>query len=211
MNMPLELTYSPSHALASASSQLTPTKSLLLKSLRKHLASIPQSSVEPKQLLRFVSEAWDLAQTVEEEIRVLGFCGVTRLKLVDDAEDGPLLRARCILLGDAIPAATTTTPRKQPKETKTSQQNSRVDVDFTVKTHVGKDSNDSGELGKLELDIDVVATKVYGFGSNCGSGISETQMRDILRKAVRGKQSSGPESRNGVWGKAVRELAGRVF
>ncbi|KAL2000052.1 hypothetical protein VTN02DRAFT_3615 [Thermoascus thermophilus] len=206
MNMPLELTYSPSHALASASSQLTPTKSLLLKSLRKHLASIPQSSVEPRQLLRFVSEAWDLAQTVEEEIRVLGFCGVTRLKLVDDAEDGPLLRARCILLGGSA-AAATTTPRKQPKEAK-----GRVDVDFTVKTRVGRDSTDGGELGKLELDLDVVATKVYGFGSNCGSGISESQMRDILRKEVQGKQqSSGRESRNGVWGRAVRELAGRVF
>lgn len=196
MNMPLELAYSADKRVsAGLTFEPSPTKSLILHALRKHLATIPQSSLPPRKLLSFISEAWNLALTAEEEIRQLEFCGVTKLRSMKD-EAGSLLRTRCTVLGATGPAS--------------SVKKGRVDVDFNVKTRVAGDNNNVGDIGSLKLEIEAAASKVYGFGDENQDGISESQMKDILHKETQGKKS-GLEFGKGVWRKAVRELTGRIF
>ncbi|KAJ9299219.1 hypothetical protein DTO271G3_2841 [Paecilomyces variotii] len=194
---PVDLLYRPNKGgVTGHISELSPTKTLALHALRKHLMTIEQSSLTPQKLLGFISEAWDLALTVEEEIRQLEFCGVTKLRLTKDEVDS-LLRARCTILGDA---PSTAMPKK-----------SRVDVDFNVRMRVVDDGTvDPGDIGHLRLEIEALGSKVYGFGSGDQGGVSENQMKDILRKETQGNRS-GLEFGKGVWRKAVHELAGRVF
>lgn len=194
---PVDLLYHPSKAGSTGRGcELSPTKALVLHALRKYLAIIQQSSLTPKKLLGFISEAWNLALTVEEEIRQLEFCGVTKLRLTKDESDS-FLRARCTVLGDT---GSTSMPKK-----------SRVDVDFNVRMRVADDGAlDPEDLRPLRLEIEALGSKVYGFGSENQSGVSENQMRDILRKETQGNRS-GVEFGKGVWRKAVHELAGRVF
>jgi hypothetical protein len=208
-----ELTYCPKKRGMSASS-LTPAKSLILSCLRSRVATIPRPSITVKQLLHFISKTWDVAHTLEEEMRLLQFNGVTKAILMEKEGAESSLRARCILLGDMT----------QGEE----QRHARIDVDFIVTPQVGRkgrrNSNGNAESDdKLELDIDVALSKVYGFGDGSTStGLSESKMRDIImqnpalmakgkKKRVSSELISGPGLGHGVWGQAVRDLAGRVF
>ncbi|KAL1884866.1 hypothetical protein Plec18167_001521 [Paecilomyces lecythidis] len=194
---PVDLLYRPNkRGLTGYASELSPTKALVLHAMRKHLMTIDQSSLTPKNLLGFIAKAWNLALGVEEEIRQLEFCGVTKLRLTKDETDS-LLRARCTILGDNGSAAM---PKKR-----------RIDVDFNVRMRIADDDTVNPEdIGPLRLEIEALGSKVYGFGSGDRSGVSENQMKDILRKETQGNRS-GLELGKGVWRKAVHELAGRVF
>ncbi|KAL4891777.1 hypothetical protein BDV59DRAFT_181737 [Aspergillus ambiguus] len=202
-NAPIELSHlSDNDARSPAKNpQLSPIGLLVLKSLQHHVAGIQQSAITPKQLLRFVSEAWNTMLNLEEEARMLEFCGVTKLKLLE-AEDRLSLRARCTLL-EAIPASAKPTKKAQNTGFK------RIDVDFAVKTRVTQ--GDGGSIGAMELETDVIASKVYGFGvSNKGQGPSENEMQNLLRNELGGKKS-GVTLGHGVWSKAVQLLSGTVF
>lgn len=210
-----DLTYCPKKTATSAasSSSLTPAKSLILSCLRRRIASIPRPSLSPRQLLGFISEAWNLAVTLEEEMRMLEFNGVTKVTLMEKEGAEPALRARCILLGGMT----------------SGEQPCRVDVDFIVTPRVVSQKNKTNAEGeaigeRLELDIDVALSKVYGFGNHNGSagvGLSESRMRDIImqnpaiaspgKKKISSKLTSGSGLGHGVWGQAVRDLAGKVF
>ncbi|KAL4935327.1 Spc7 kinetochore protein-domain-containing protein [Aspergillus oleicola] len=169
---------------------------LILKSLQACVIAINQSSVSPKQLLQFVSEAWDLALKVEEEARMLGFNGVTNTRL-SEVEGKPSLRAGCTLLG-TLHSAVFASPSK-----------SRVDIDFAVTIRIlGKDEP---ELGTLDIQTEVLASKVYGFGTDNESGLSEKEMRSILNKELKGHNKTGVKLGSGVWSKVVQMLSGRVF
>ncbi|EAU35472.1 conserved hypothetical protein [Aspergillus terreus NIH2624] len=180
-----------------SASQLSPIALLVLKALQHHLAGIQQSTTTPRQLLRFVSEAWNTMLNLEEETRMLEFCGVTKLKLLE-AEDQLSLRARCTLL-EAVAA---------PKPTKKGQNTGfkRIDVDFAVKTRVTQNST-AGEIGTMDFETDVIASKVYGFGVS--KGPSENEMQDLLRNELGGKKAVALG--DGVWSKAVQMLTGTVF
>lgn len=180
-----------------SASQLSPIALLVLKALQHHLAGIQQSTTTPRQLLRFVSEAWNTMLNLEEEARMLEFCGVTKLKLLE-AEDQLSLRARCTLL-EAVAA---------PKPTKKGQNTGfkRIDVDFAVKTRVTQNST-AGEIGTMDFETDVIASKVYGFGVS--KGPSENEMQDLLRNELGGKKAVALG--DGVWSKAVQMLTGTVF
>ncbi|KAL2850033.1 hypothetical protein BJX68DRAFT_92962 [Aspergillus pseudodeflectus] len=193
---PIELTYSPEKRAnpAERTPQLSPISLLILKSLHMHVSKIEQPKVTPNQLLRFVSEAWDLASNLEEEARMLEFHGVTKLRL-SDAEDKPTLRARCTLLGTSA----SKTPQPSGK--------SRIDVDFAVSTHILERKEES-EIGVLDIQTTVLASKVYGFGTDNGTGLSEKEMQSILNKQLRGRET---KFGNGVWSKAVQMLSGTVF
>ncbi|KAL1966659.1 hypothetical protein VTN77DRAFT_4070 [Rasamsonia byssochlamydoides] len=206
----VELMYRPKKGVASAAS-LTPAKSLILSFLRSRIATIPRFSTSPKQLLRFISEAWNLALTLEEEMRMLEFNGVTKVTLMEKEGARPSLRARCILLGNMTPG--------EPL------RNARVDVDFIVTPRIvgQKNKGNAGEAigDKLELDVDVALSKVYGFGNHDGAGLSESRMRDIIlqspamssqgKKKIPSELTSGSGLGHGVWGQAVRDLAVKVF
>ncbi|KAF7594777.1 hypothetical protein BBP40_008280 [Aspergillus hancockii] len=196
---PIELRYSPHDGTKSIvpAPQLSPIGMLVLKSLQNELPTIRQSEISPKQILRFLAQAWDLVLSLEEETRMLGFCGVTRLKL-SEVEGKPSLRARCMLL------------EVSAGKVSSKAQNSgsrRIDVDFAVKARVQKEN--AGEVGVMKLETDVIASKVYGFGTGSNTGMSENDMRRILRKEL--GEKSGPQLGNGIWSKAVQRLTGTVF
>ncbi|KAJ5641688.1 hypothetical protein N7490_005688 [Penicillium lividum] len=195
-NLPLELTLTKTKAIS-------PIASLVLQSLQKHLATVQQSKVAPKHLLRFISTAWDRTLGLENEARMLEFCGVTRLTL-SDPKGNLSLRARCTLLGNA--AVPFTQGRKGAEKNSGAK---RIDVDFTVRTCVNPDSGDSQCIGSMDFDMDVIATKVYGFGSGNKSGLPDTEMQSILGQGLDSGEAGALG--NGVWCKAVQKLAGSVF
>ncbi|KAJ5294370.1 hypothetical protein N7508_009191 [Penicillium antarcticum] len=194
-NLPLELT-------PQKSAKISPIASLVLQSLQRHLSTIQQSIITPKQLLFFISSAWDRTVGLENEARMLEFCGVTRLTLSKPTDGSLSLRARCTLLGNG----TASTPGRTsaiPKNNSTK----RIDVDFTVRTRV--DQPDAS-IGSMNFDIDVLATKVYGFGTGNKSGLPDKELQNILGKGL-GQKDSDIQLGNGVWCKAVRNLTGSVF
>lgn len=196
-SLPLELTFVKGKHISSIAS-------LVLQSLQKHLATIKQFTIAPKELLRFVSSAWDKTIGLENEARMLEFCGVTRLTL-SDKHDSPLsLRARCTILGNA--AASSTPGRKGA----TAKANSakRIDVDFTVTTRVIPNET-CPNIGLVDFDIAILATKVYGFGTGNKSGLPEKEIQSILGKEIGRK--GGETLGNGMWCKAVQNLTGAVF
>ncbi|KAE8353997.1 hypothetical protein BDV28DRAFT_132040 [Aspergillus coremiiformis] len=197
--MRLELRYSPQSRTkpTAKSSQLSPIGLLVLKSLQNELATIQQSETAPKLILQFVAQAWDLVLNLEEEARMLGFCGATKLKL-SEVDDKPSLRARCTLL--EVPSG-----KKSSKAKNTAAR--RVDVDFAIKALVQKAN--TGEVGVMAFETDVIASKVYGFGNKNDTGMSENDMRELLRKEL--GETPGSQIGNGIWSKAVHTLTGTVF
>lgn len=220
-NMPLELRYHPGDAKKPTPSiHLSPIASLVLKSLQNRLTTIQQPKTVPKYMLRFISEAWDLVLDLEEETRMLEFCGVTKLKLLE-VQDKPALRARCTLLGTSAGKASKKTPTK-PKNT-TANDTRRIDIDFAVRTRIlpqkqeDDDTAAGGQIGTMDVETDVIASKIYGFGTGNTAGLSEDQMREILSREIGHKKSTtgggggGVQLGNGVWSRAVRMLTGTVF
>jgi kinetochore protein Spc7/SPC105 len=194
-NAPIELT-------SRKETNMSPIASLVLHSLQHHLTTLQQSTVAPKQVLKFISSAWDRTVGLENEARMLEFCGVTRLTL-SKPEDGSLsLRARCTLLGNA----------KAPSGRKSLSKGSnakRIDVDFIVRTRINQNDADN-TVGTLDFDIDVLATKVYGFGTGNKSGLPEKELQSMLGKGI-DQNDSNIQLGNGVWCKAVRALTASVF
>ncbi|KAH8423105.1 kinetochore-microtubule binding complex subunit SPC105 [Aspergillus melleus] len=203
MGAPIELKYHPRNGAKAATqpSKLSSIALLVLKSLQNHIASLSQPKVAPKHLLRFISEAWDLMLNLEEEARMLEFCGVTKLKL-SESDDQPSLRARCTLL-QSLPAGS-------KSKASTASGPRRIDVDFAVKTRVisPPDSAPPGSVGVLDFETNVLASKVYGFQKE--SGMSESEMQKFLSKEL-GAKGSGLQLGGGVWSKAVQMLTGTVF
>ncbi|KAL6230422.1 hypothetical protein BDW75DRAFT_73053 [Aspergillus navahoensis] len=204
-NTPIELSYCPEDEGRRIQARpLSPIVLLILKSIQGHITTITQSKITSKQLLRFVSEAWDLAIKAEEEARMLGFHGVTNLRLSELEKLS--LRARCTLLG-IVPTADSTPSSKSQKQ---SNGNCRVDVDFAVTTRIVR-KDDENPLGVLDVQTEVIASKVYGFGTDNSTGLSEKEMRSILNKELRGNSKSGVKFGSGAWSRAVQMLEGRVF
>ncbi|KAL4804779.1 hypothetical protein BDV18DRAFT_27557 [Aspergillus unguis] len=187
VNAPIELSYRPS--------SISPISLLIFKAIGAQIRTVDQSKITPKQLLRFVSEAWSLASDVEEEARMLGFHGVTNLRF-SEVENN--LRARCTLLG----TVSSSSDKKQNKS------NSRIDVDFAVTTRILE--TDESQIGVLDVQTEVLASKVYGFGTDNGSGLSEKEMRSILSKGLR-SHDKGVKFGGGIWSNAVQVLSGKVF
>ena len=211
-NMPLELRYCPRDAKKSAAPipQLSPIASLVLKSLQDHLNTIHPSTIAPRRMLRFISEAWDLVLNLEEETRMLEFCGVTKLNLLE-VEDKPSLRARCTLLG-AIPSSKKAPLNDKGKDKGKGNGTRRIDIDFAVKTRVLQ----KHKLDAMDFETDVIATKIYGFGSDNKGEISEDQMRDILCREIGASSNNknvkaGVQLGVGVGSRAVRTLTGSIF
>lgn len=200
---PVELSYI-SEPVGSPASAMSPAKSFILSSLQTNISSITPSQNSLKQLITFISDAWNLAYQLEEEIRVLNFQGVTKAVLLEKAGTVPALRARCILLNSAGAGK--------------PQQQSRVDVDFHVTSQLSQHKDGSGrEVEKLALNTDVALTKVYGF-TQSKKILSDGQMRDAvlhhLGIAGNGKKELKPQPAKlgqGLWGESVGALASKAF
>lgn len=199
-NMPLQL-------ISMKGNAIPPIASLVLQSLQSQLATVQQSKIAPKQLLYFISTAWDRALSLENEARMLEFCGVTRLTLSHPTDTSSLsLRARCTLLDNT---AVSSTPGRKGVAAKNNGAK-RIDVDFTVRTRIVSDHENLKEIGSLEFDIDTLATKVYGFGAGNKSGLSGKEMQSILGNGLAGQEGDAQLGK-GVWCKAVRMLTGSAF
>lgn len=201
-NTPLSLTYSPEYESGPSppATKLSPIASLVLKSLNNHFVTVNQPKTPPRKLLRFISKAWNLVLNLEGETRLLNLHGVTKLKLIE-GEEGHALRARCTLLSAAV----------KPSNKKPSRlvKNKRIDLDFVVTTRVVR-SNDE-QLGSMDLDTAITASKVYGFGKGNELGICEAEVRDMLSVEIQSGSSEGVAFGEGVWSTAVKVLAGSVF
>ncbi|EPS30251.1 hypothetical protein PDE_05202 [Penicillium oxalicum 114-2] len=184
---------------------VSPVASLVLQSLRQHLAAIQLSAVTPKQLLKFISSAWDRTDSLEKEARMLDFCGLTRLTLSEPTAAFPFLRARCTLLDQTMKSSGSDRKKTTGRESAAK----RVDVDFTIRTRIDTQIKEVGSIGSLDFDIDVVATKVYGFGAANESGLSGKEMQSILNKGI--LKDGGMSLGNGTWLQAVQSLTESVF
>lgn len=195
-NMPLDLTYAPERP----ASKLSPIASLILNALQNHLPTINQPTTPPKHLFHFITAAWNLVFALEEESRLLNLHGMTKLSLLSENRT---LRARCTLLSNAFKPLN---KHKKP----TAAKSKRVDLDFAVSTRIIPSDKDD-ELGSMDLDTAVSASKVYGFGKENELDISEDKMGAILSRKTKSGSSEGVVLGKGVWYRAVKVLAEEIF
>lgn len=94
---PISLAYSPDEGGDSTSAVLATQQRFFLQFLQCHLHALsvcPPGSVSAKTLLTVVSEGWDLALQVSEEIRLLEMAGITHVSILGDEKLG----AKCMLM-----------------------------------------------------------------------------------------------------------------
>jgi Spc7 kinetochore protein/Knl1 RWD C-terminal domain/MELT motif len=107
---PISLTYAPAEVDATTTPDLTTQQRFFLQLLQGQLhalAVLPEDSVTCTTLVTLVSQGWDLAAGVSEEIRLLNFMGITTVSILSDEQLG----VQCML---------------------TFPQRCRVDVNFTL-------------------------------------------------------------------------------
>lgn len=214
------LNYSPEsfrHSKLDNKAALTAAKGLMLHAMRLRLPQLSLESTSSKAFLAGISMSWGTVCALQNEIRMLVFCGVTRCKTAGSKGLEPsLLKVRCTLLG-RHPSSTIDNDEKNMKavESETKSQ-SRIDIDFTVKPrHLG--NSDSNPTMEIDLDVDVSVSKVYGFAdaANNASRASETKMRDILNKTVQPKGNNSGRIQtpfgNGLWRDTVKDLQRKVL
>lgn len=116
---PISLTYAPAQVDSGTSAELTTEQRFFVQLLQGHLhalAVLPKGSTRIRTLLNIVSEGWDLAVKVSEEIRQLGIAGITKVSILSDEKLG----ARCMLL---------------------LAEKVRVDVQFTLTVTISSEGN----------------------------------------------------------------------
>jgi hypothetical protein len=229
----VELSYCPKgkEQCSQRVAPLTAVKEFILGMLRDQLiGKIPRPGTV-KQFLLSISNGWDLAYSLQEEIRLLGFNGMTTV-ILNQPDSQLSLKARCMLVGSIVNhGASPLSPRRKAKASQKDSQESkghqaRVDVDFTLTAPESRRSEQPNP------DMNIVVNKVYGFENDDddyeadppGSRdvyLSETQMQELVYKTVKmasQSASSGTEEvkgpsvlGQGLWSHAVGILAGRVF
>ncbi|PGH13558.1 hypothetical protein AJ79_03551 [Helicocarpus griseus UAMH5409] len=213
-NLPLDLTYSPKVAQGSrqASDGPPPEKALVLHALRSRASHLSQASITPRQFLSSISRAWDKATRLGDEIRALGYCGITRAKVVEVQPSEPtLLEIRCMVLGYTTTSEPSgdETKRKSPS-TNDSRVRARIDVDLTAKPRPASNRSDTPDMD-IDVDIDVSASVIYGSVSQFEGRTGEARIGDMLGKMIQQKNAPGAELGGGVWRDAVRKFERRVF
>jgi kinetochore protein Spc7/SPC105 len=211
-DLQLALTYVPeiSRGVKSGSNIAPPAeKGLLLHALRARLSQVaPGATSQPKALLASISKTWDTACSLQNEIRLLEYCGVTRRKMTESKQSEPTpLIVRCILLG-RLP---TTKTEEGEREAENSSP-SRLDIDFTVKPRLWADDGTSQSSNTdIDIDVDISVCKVYGFQHDAehSARFSEAKIRDYLHKVI--QSSPGVQFGNGLWLDAVKSLEKKLF
>jgi kinetochore protein Spc7/SPC105 len=210
-DLQLALTYVPESSRgAKLSSNIAPPaeKGLMLHALRVRLSQIsPGSTSQPKALLASISKTWDTACSLQNEIRLLEYCGVTRRKITESKQFQPtLLIVRCILLGQ-LP-----TTKTEEAETQTGNSSaSRLDIDFKVKPRLLVDGTSQSSDMEIDIDVDVSVCKVYGFQHDAerSARFSEGKIREYLHKVI--QSGGGVQFGSGLWLDAVKSLEKKLF
>lgn len=202
--IPLRLTYSPSPS--NTCSSPSPEKAFVLHALQGRITNVSHSSISPRRLLRDISNAWDAAIRLNDEIRILGYCGVTRSTTIKSQTGEPsLLRVRCILLGN-------THKGSNPKQRVFDMNKARMDIDFMIKTRPLNEVSDPTVVN-VDMNIDAFVGAVYGFSSRIGGKgiLSDSQMSELLNAALHQNDGLNLESGTGAWCDAVHKLKEQVF
>ncbi|KAI1947486.1 hypothetical protein LOZ57_003215 [Ophidiomyces ophidiicola] len=207
-DFPVTLSYSPlsTRNLCSTISNAPPEICLMLHALRTRLSHATHSSISPKTLLSGISQTWDIASSLRNEIRMLGYCGITKSKNIElNVSEPALLKTRCIFLG----FQPTATPKKTDPASQMSKFQARIDIDFTIKPRpiINKGNQDEPGVG-IDVDIDVSASKIYGFTSD---SVSEQELSEALMSFIQRQDGKGKKFGHGLWRDAVKDLGNKVF
>lgn len=203
--LPLTLTYAPKgNGSQSAAVNPSPGASLVLNAIRMQISYALLSPVSLKQLLSGIARCWETAKSLQEEIRMLGYCGIVSIKPIGIKRSEPTqLKIRCTLLGnikDKI-SPEVTQPKMQQGE------RARVDVDFTAKPKALNKYADGPNIG-VGIDFDAAASTVYGFETSNDSQTRDLRMNDLLTKLMeKPNQSFG----SGLLRATVKAVEKRVF
>lgn len=204
--LPLTLTYAPKgNGPQSAAGNPSPGASLILNAIRMQVSYALLSPVSLKQLLSGIARCWETARSLQEEIKMLGYCGIVSIKPIGTKRSEPTqLKIRCTLLGnikDKFSSDQVTQPKKKPGE------RARVDVDFIAKPKALDKHTDGPNIG-VGIDFDAAASTVYGFGTSSDSQSRDLRMNDLLTKQMeKPSQSFG----NGLLRATVKAVEKRVF
>jgi kinetochore protein Spc7/SPC105 len=89
---PISLTFSPKHE--ETSSELSTERRFFLQMMRSQLhafAMMPKRSVSAKTVLSIISQGWEMASKVSEEVRLLNMAGITNASILGDEQLGASL------------------------------------------------------------------------------------------------------------------------
>ncbi|RMZ80707.1 hypothetical protein DV738_g2557, partial [Chaetothyriales sp. CBS 135597] len=90
-NAPISLTYSPDESGGHMPRELSTEKRFFLQLIRSQLQAfsmMPKGSVSAKTVLDAISSGWNLAEKVEQEIRLLNKAGITTTSILSDERLG---------------------------------------------------------------------------------------------------------------------------
>ncbi|KAF3480634.1 uncharacterized protein GIQ15_05981 [Arthroderma uncinatum] len=204
---PITLTFSPSGTGSQpVTAKPSPEVSLVLNAIRTRILHSTQISVSPKLFLNSIAKSWGIAASLREEIRMLGYCGITTTKSAGINPSEPtLLKVRCMLLGWVGDKKTPSVDQSQSD--KDGRIRVRIDIDFTVKP-----KNHSKQLEDLSfdigIDVDASASRVYGLDNCSDSSKSDSHLSDFLAKSI---DKSPVTLGNGLWRAAVKALGENIF
>jgi kinetochore protein Spc7/SPC105 len=235
----IELSYRPKSKPAESKSArpLSPVKSFILTMLRRHVKNKEPGPTTLKESLHSISKGWEIAYSLEEEIRLLEFNGVTKVTLTG-SDTNALLRARCILIGANISlTASPPSPRRKskpssgpaaskPLQEQQQKQQTRLDIDFTLTIP----ESTSASSRSLDPEINIIVNKIYGFTGDSDDDendrsktkethLNETQMQNVIHKAIEtpppvsdiGDTTYSNKLGHGMWSRAIEALIERVF
>jgi kinetochore protein Spc7/SPC105 len=89
---PISLSFSPEHE--ETSSELNTERRFFLQMMRSQLhvfAMMPKGSVSAKTVLSMISQGWEMASRVSEEVRLLNMAGITNASILGDEQLGASL------------------------------------------------------------------------------------------------------------------------
>ncbi|EZF24362.1 hypothetical protein H112_03215 [Trichophyton rubrum D6] len=204
--LPLTLTYAPrGNGLQSAAVNPSPGASLILNAIRMQVSYALLSPVSLKQLLSGIARCWETAKSLQEEIRMLGYCGIVNIKSIGAKRSEPtLLKIRCTLLGNIKDKIS---PEEVNKPKKKQGERARVDIDFTAKPKALEKYADGPNIG-VGIDFDATASTVYGFETSNDSETRDLRMNDLLTKLMeKPNQTFG----SGLLRATVKAVEKRVF
>ncbi|EAS29299.3 chromosome segregation protein [Coccidioides immitis RS] len=213
-DLAMTLSYAPEATRGSITNGPNPTPeiALVLHALRTRISHLTQS-VSPKAFLSDISQTWNTISSLRNEIHMLDYCGVTKLKTVEANPGEPaLLKVRCILLGFRTEIRRKKRSASMPIVPAGNRSKARIDVDFTIKPRPtavkGADAEPSIDV---DVDIDVYGSKVYGFSNEDASDMSEEQIGEFLMQLIQRQDGRAKQFGRGLWRDAVKELEGKVF
>ncbi|KAK2749898.1 hypothetical protein FQN57_005315 [Myotisia sp. PD_48] len=214
--LPVAVRYSPGRCGSVTSpSKQPPEIALFLHAMRARLSQLTCIPDSPKPILHSIASTWKRSQLLREEIRLLGYCGVTHSQAIEPNISEPtLLKVRCMLLGHMNNTASPSSGSgmHQKFEEKMKAQ-ARVDVEFNIKLKMmNVTADDASNLGiDVDVDVDVSAISIYGFGNTKSVKMSDSQMSDFLANSIHQKSQLQVTFGRGLWKSAVNALEKNIF